>query len=175
MGMRVFIAIDIPDNVKEEILRIQKKLPEFSGKLTEKENLHLTLKFLGEISEQEVEKIKNKLKEIKLEKFDAGISEIGVFNKNFIKIIWIKLDNCEELQKEIDSKLENLFEKEERFMSHLTIARVKNVKDKKKFISEIEKIKINKINFLVSSFKLKKSDLAGKKPVYEDILEVKLV
>lgn len=172
--MRVFISIDIPDNVKEEILRIQKKLPEFSGKLTEEENLHLTLKFLGEIDEKQVKEIKDKLSEIKLERFYARLGEVGVFNKKFIKIIWIKLDNCEKLQKEIDSKLSDLFPKEKRFMSHLTIARVKNIKDKKKFISEIEKIKINKINFLVSEFKLKKSTLTQDGPVYEDILEVEL-
>ena len=47
--MRTFIAVDIPENVKEEIIKIQDKLPEFVGKLTELENLHLTLKFLGEI------------------------------------------------------------------------------------------------------------------------------
>ena len=40
--MRVFIAIDLPGNVRKEIKKIQEKLPEFKGKLTEEENLHLT-------------------------------------------------------------------------------------------------------------------------------------
>jgi 2'-5' RNA ligase len=41
------------ENVKEEIIKIQKQLPEFKGKLPEKENHHITLKFLGEISENQ--------------------------------------------------------------------------------------------------------------------------
>ena len=61
--MRTFIAIDIPDSIKNEIIKIQNSLPEFIGKKTEKENLHLTLKFLGEIDEEKIELIKKELRE----------------------------------------------------------------------------------------------------------------
>lgn len=169
--MRSFIAIDIPEEIKSEIVKIQKKLSEsglFSGKLTERENLHLTLKFLGELSEKEIEEVKSGLKNIKLEKFKASFGKLGVFSESFIRIIWIELENCGKLQGEIDKKLEGLFAKENRFMSHLTIARVKKVEDRKKLIDEIEKIKINK-EFDVSEFKLKKSTLTEKGPIYEDI------
>ena len=44
--MRVFVAIDIPKQTQKEIKKIQGKIPEFKGKFTEAENLHLTLKFL---------------------------------------------------------------------------------------------------------------------------------
>jgi len=173
--MRIFISLEIPEEVKEEILRIQKEIPEFSGKKTEPENMHLTLKFLGDISEHEVEKVKSKLKEIKLEKFESEIVNLGVFNQNFIKIIWVHLDNCNKLQEEIDTKLEKLFKKEKRFMSHLTIARVKKVKDKKKFLQELDKIKIKNIKFSVSGFFLKKSILTKEKPIYETIEEYHLI
>jgi 2'-5' RNA ligase len=173
--MRVFISLEIPDNIREEILRMQKILPKFSGKITEPENLHLTLKFLGEISEQEVEKVKSKLKEIKLKKFESELVNLGVFDKNYIRIIWVYLDNCNKLQEEIDLKLENLFPKEKRFMSHLTIARVKQVKDRKKFLQELNKIKIKNIKFSISSFFLKKSILTKEKPVYETIEEYNLI
>jgi len=173
--MRAFIAIDLPKEAREEIVRIQEKMPEFLGKNTEEENLHLTLKFLGEIDEEQVEKIKRELEEIKLKKFETEIDSLGVFSEDFIKIIWLHLTNCGKLQEEVDKRLASLFPKEERFMSHLTIARVKNVANKKEFLEKLEEIKIPGIRFSVDNFKLKKSTLTAEKPVYEDILEIKLI
>ena len=171
--MRLFIAIDLPEHVKEEIAKIQSKLPEFKGKKTEIGNLHLTLKFLGEVDEKLVEKIKQKLGEIKFKKFEAEISDLGVFRESFIKIVWIKIENCLELEKEIDEKLNTLFPEEERFMGHLTIARVKFC-EREKFLESLKKIKTKKTKFVVDSFRLKKSDLTHG-PIYEDLLEVRLI
>ena len=167
--MRAFISIDVSEKVKEEIRKIQSQLPEFIGKKTELENLHLTLKFLGEVSDEQVEKIKEKLKEIKFKKFETKIDEIGVFSERFIRIIWIHLKNCEKLQVEVDNALKSLFPKEKRFMSHLTIARVKKIDDKNKFLKELRKVKINSVKFLVEDFRLKKSTLRPEGPIYEDL------
>ena len=172
--MRAFISVDMPEEVKEEIGRIQNKLPKFFGKKTELENLHLTLKFLGEIDEKRVEEVKKKLKEIRFEGFDAEIKEIGVFSERFIRIIWLYLNNCEKLQKEVDEKLKNLFEPEKRFMSHLTIARVKKIENKYKFLKELKELKIPKIKFKVENFKLKKSTLIEYGPIYETLEEYNL-
>ena len=165
--MRVFISIDIPEEVKKEIKKIQDTLPDFLGKKTELENLHLTLKFLGEIDEQKIEGVKNKLSEIKFNKFEAEIDLIGVFSEKFVRIVWLHLKGAEELQKEIDEKLKSLFEPEKRFMSHLTIARIKSVRDKKLFLEKLEEIKFLEIRFNVDYFKLKKSNLTKEKAVYE--------
>ena len=67
--VRVFIGFFLPDEIKKEVLEIQRKIPSFKGKLVEENNLHLTLKFLGEISEEELNEIKNILK-------TCGFSEI---------------------------------------------------------------------------------------------------
>lgn len=173
--MRTFIAIDIPEEIKEKIIDIQKKLPEFKGKLTERENLHLTLKFLGEVDENKIEKIKEKLREIKFNPFKTEIDSLGVFdNRKSHKyeqslIVWLHMKNCDALQEQIDSKLERLFEKEKRFMSHLTIARVKSVKNKKDFTEKLYKINVPKMNFYVDSFILKESKLTEKSSIYKDI------
>lgn len=164
--MRTFISIDIPENIKKEIIKIQEKLPEFKGKLIEKENLHLTLKFLGEVDEKKLEKIKKKLKEIKLESFETEIKDIGMFSD---RIIWLRMKNCNELQKEVDEKLEDLFEKEKRFMGHLTIARIKELDNRKKLMEKLRKIKIPEMKFIVKNFNLKKSKLGRPKPIYEDV------
>ncbi|MCK9595573.1 RNA 2',3'-cyclic phosphodiesterase [Candidatus Pacearchaeota archaeon] len=173
--MRTFIAIDIPEEVKEKIIEIQKQLPEFKGKLTEKENLHLTLKFLGEVNEEKIERVKEELGKIKLKSFKAEIDSIGVFDniesKNYSSklIVWLHVKNCNELQKKIDNQFFKLFARERRFMGHLTIARIKKIKDKKKFLEEINKIKLSSMNFFVKSFELKKSVLTEQKPVYETL------
>ncbi len=164
--MRAFISIDISDNIKKEIIKIQNKLPEFNGKKTEAENLHLTLKFLGWIDEAKLEEVKKILKEIKFHKFETEINKMGMFSD---RIIWLNMTNCNKLQEEIDEKLSDLFEKEERFMGHLTIARVKSLEDRKKFIEKLREIKIKPIKFPVNSFRLKKSMLKKSGPVYEDI------
>jgi len=167
--MRVFISIDIPEKVKEEILKIQSQLPEFSGKKTERENLHLTLKFLGEIDDRKIEMVDAKLAEIKFNKFEVEIDSIGVFSEKFIRIVWLHMTDCEKLQTEIDEKLKDLFAKEKRFMSHLTIARVKNIRNKKDFLDKLEKIKIHKINFIVDNFRLKNSILTEEGPTYKTL------
>ncbi|MEM4330973.1 MAG: RNA 2',3'-cyclic phosphodiesterase [Candidatus Pacearchaeota archaeon] len=172
--MRVFISLEFPENILEIVKEVQQKLPEFIGKKTEKENLHLTLKFLGEIEEDKVEIVKKRLESINFKKFEASLGEIGVFSEDFIRIVWIHVTNCDELQKRIDECLEDLFPKEKRFMSHLTIARVKKVLDKKSFLEKIRKINFQKESFTVKKFFLKESLLRKEGPVYKTLKEYNL-
>jgi len=172
---RTFISIDIPEKTRKEIEKIQRELPGFYGKKTELENLHLTLKFLGEIDEQKVEETKERLKEVRYKRFETEVKYLGFFD-NVKKgkrygPIWLHLSNCEGLQKKIDESLIGLFKPEERFMSHLTIARIKSLKNKEIFLEELSKIKIPKMNFIVDNFQLKKSVLKSEGPVYETIEE----
>lgn len=172
---RCFISVDVSNEVKKEIKRIQNMLPDFVGKKTEIDNLHLTLKFLGEIEEEKIEEVKAKLKKVKLNQFDSMLGEIGVFSENVIRIVWLHLSNCERLQKEVDIVLSGLFEKERRFMSHLTIARVKRVSNKKRFLEDLSRIKLDKIKFKIKKFEFKKSTLTSKGPIYETLEEYKLI
>ena len=172
--MRTFISIDIPEQVKNEIKKIQGKLSGFRGKFTEPENLHLTLKFLGEINEKKIREVIERLREIKFEKFETRMDSIGVFSEKFIRIVWLHLTNCDALQRDMDKKLDNLFKKEERFMSHLTIARVKYIQDKKNFLEDINQIKVEKVKFIVDKFYLMKSELTESGPRYSVIEEYNL-
>ncbi len=172
--MRCFISIDIPKEIQQQIEKIQEELPEFSGKTTETENLHLTLKFLGEIEENTLNKIKEKLKGILFKKFESEIDSMGVFSEKFIRIIWLHLSGVEKLQKEVDKSLKGVFEPEERFMGHLTIARLKSIRDRKKFLEDLGKITVPKIKFLVNKFSLKKSTLTSEGPIYETLQDYSL-
>jgi len=169
--MRTFIALEIPEKINKTLKEIQKKF-EGLGKINfTKVPYHLTLKFLGEITEDQASKIKDLLKEIKFESFELELSDLGVFpNENYIKVLWVgvKRDKVNELQQQIDSKLETLFGKDKRFHAHITLGRVKFVKDKQK-IKELLKTKIPDLKFEVKEFKLIKSELTSEGPVYKDL------
>jgi 2'-5' RNA ligase len=85
------------------------------------------------------------------------------------------MTNCEKLQKEIDKALEGLFEKEKKFMSHLTIVRARKIGNKDKFLDELSKIKVKNTGFAVSKFLLMQSKLNPTGSVYSVLKEFSLV
>lgn len=177
--MRCFIAIDLPDEIKNELTRIQKLLPDANMKLVESNNLHLTLAFLGEVTDFEVNQIKEALKQIRQEKFIAHLGKIGVFpSESFIRVAWISLEPAEKF-KELNNKtvlaIKQILKIDERFESHVTFSRVKNVRDKQEFINKLKKIQVKQLEFEVSSFLLKKSILRREGPIYEDIIKFNLI
>jgi len=178
MKKRCFISLNLPENAVEEIVQIQKQLEKenlFVGKFTEPENLHLTLKFLGEIDREKIEEVKKKLEKIKFKSFEAELKNCGFFDNQKYGVVWVHLANCEKLQKEIDDALIGLFEPEKRFMGHITIARVKKVHDKNKLITFLNKIKTKNIKFNVGGFYLMESKLSKKGPIYSIIEKYNLI
>jgi len=175
--MRTFICIDLPNDVLDEIVKIQERLSKtnlIKGKFIEKQNIHLTLKFLGEIDEDKLNDVKEKLNELKFKKLDLKLSKLGVFNEKYIRIVWISVVGQElfELQKDIDFCLKDLFEKEDRFMGHITIARPKFVKNAKRFLEELGNTNFSKLNFEADKIYLKKSELTTLGPRYETLMKI---
>jgi 2'-5' RNA ligase len=172
--IRAFIALNLSSDIIDEIIRVQGELKDknlIHAKYTKHENLHLTLKFLGEIDEQKVEVVREKLALVNAKQFQVTVSQLGIFSEKFIRIVWVKLDSEEliELQKKIDNSLDNLFPKERQFMGHITIARVKDVKDKASLLNYLKNNKMNMIKGNITSFSLMKSTLTPKGPIYEVI------
>lgn len=170
--IRCFIALDLPDEAIKECERVQNEIKElglFKGKFTKPGHLHLTLKFLGEISEEKLQQVKTHLKKINFTPFEAHLFEAGVFTPKMIRIIWLQLagKGVYQLQKDIDNALAPLFSKEQRFMSHVTIARVKDIENKKALLDKLDNTPINKVAFQVKGFSLKKSTLTAEGPIYE--------
>jgi 2'-5' RNA ligase len=179
--MRCFLAIELPEEAKKELSRIQKEIAgsNVKMKLVEKENLHLTLKFFGEVSDYQVNKIKELLKQVRFEKFQANLGISGVFpSSSFIRVVWVSLEPSEKV-KELHGKIDEMLEKEKFrkdkvFESHVTLARVKFVKDKQQIMNKLKEIKVKPMKFQISSFVLKKSTLTEKGPVYGDVAKFDL-
>lgn len=176
--IRAFICVTISDDAIKEVARVQEVLANkmFTGKMTELENLHLTLKFLGEISKEQVEKIKEKLKEVKFKPFEAKLGLAGTFGRRGNpRIVWVKVNGDElwKLQKQVDDAVKDFFKPEQEFMSHMTVARVKFVKNRGDFIDYVKNIKVKEVKFKVGSFKLMSSDLRSSGPVYTVLEEYK--
>jgi len=176
--MRVFIAIDLPNNIKDKIYQEIKNIRGVKGKFVERENLHITLKFLGEIQPNVVEKIKKELENIKFQKFEIEIYGFGEFNN---RVLWFGIkkgfDRIMELKKEIDNSLKKFgFMPDNNFHPHITILRVKEILSKEDYYHTLEKMKNIEIGrFLVEDFSLKQSILRREGPIYIDIKRYPLI
>jgi|SRR3989344_51529 len=164
--MRLFIAINLPKEVKDYLWELKEEFREL-GKfnLTAKSKYHITLKFLGEIKEDKLVEIKEKLSEIKFSSFETSLNKLGCFND---RILWINLipeEGVLKLAKLIDQEF---MEKEQRFSAHITLARIKSIKNKNKFIEKLE-TKVKPIKFKISSFELMKSILSKDGAKYETL------
>jgi 2'-5' RNA ligase len=176
--MRVFVAIEITNN---DIINSIKEFQEnvnIDAKPVELKNLHFTLQFLGEISEEITQKIIQSLKTIKFSSFDVNLKEIGAFPKpKSPRVVWIGTDEVGgsmliQLSKKVEKVLEPLgFFSDKPFKPHITVFRIK------KKIGDIsgELISHKMINFgiqKVSNIKLKKSVLTTSGPIYSGLVEV---
>jgi len=171
--MRLFTAIDFKE-IEDYLIKLQNNIDSSIAQLKPVSAFHLTLKFLGKVSEDKADIIKEKLKQVKFSPFSLTLDKIGIFpNENFIRVIWVSIKQSDEvmkLQKEIESVLEEFnFKKEFEFQPHITLARAKKIDDKEKFIKNIESIKVEEKKIMINEFKLVKSTLTQKGPVYEDI------
>jgi 2'-5' RNA ligase len=176
--LRTFIAVELPEKFVPEIERIESMLNTPGIKLVEPAQVHITLKFLGDIPEDNVEPIASALSHVNCKPFEARIKGVGVFPKPaYIKVIWLGAEgNFEALHGEVERVLAPFnFEKDDRFSAHATLARVKALKEKATLLEKIKKLEdIDLGTMNVESITLKKSTLTPKGPIYETLREIKL-
>ena len=176
--MRTFVAIEVNNkDVLNSMHKIQTEL-NIKAKPVELHNMHFTVQFLGEVSEDVVGKISDALNSIEFSSFSISFASIGVFPKpNSPRVIWIGVtDGISELEKLagiIRSKLSHLgFSPDKKFKPHVTIFRVKNkIEDLSSKLEKFSSCSFGKQ--LVSEIKLKKSELSNQGSIYTDLLVVK--
>ncbi len=177
--IRAFLAIDLKYNLKQKIYNVENEFKKINAdiKYVEAENLHFTLKFLGDIDEKEIDKISEKVEEVleNFESFGINIKGCGAFpNENHIKTLWFAAqDNTilNKLHNDLDDALNEIgFVKDNNFSSHITFGRMKSSKCKNKVKKEIEKYKVYEIGSMnVKNIKLIKSILKPEGPIYQDL------
>jgi 2'-5' RNA ligase len=176
--MRTFVAIEVNNkDVLNSIHKIQTEL-NIKAKPVELHNMHFTVQFLGEVSEETIGKISDALNSIEFSAFSISFASIGVFPKpNFPRVIWIGtndgVNELEELAEMIRSKLSDIgFSPDKKFKPHVTIFRVKNkIEDLPSKLEKFSSCSFGKQ--LISEIKLKKSELTYQGPIYTDLLVVK--
>jgi 2'-5' RNA ligase len=188
--IRSFIAIELPEAVKTGLRQLQTELtlPQYSFvKCVSPEGIHLTLKFLGNISAQKITEIIRVMEQASqvVSPFQLQLIEVGAFpNLKRPRVVWVgikgEVDKLVGWQQRIDEGLVPLgFAKEARpFTPHLTLARLRDncsPGDRLHFGEMVASSHVEvDYNFTVSSLNLMKSQLFPAGAVYSRLAEVKL-
>ncbi len=183
--VRTFLAIDLPNDVKEYLCKIQNSLKQAKAdvKWVRTELMHLTVRFLGEISQDMLARVKDatEIATNGLDMFELKTSGLGVFpNLKRPRVVWVgltgELRSLNILKQRIDNRLFEIgFEKEDRpFSPHLTLGRIKSNKNLSKLTQMIiEQGSIvttqKPISFKVKELIVYKSLLSPKGPSYSVI------
>ncbi len=183
MTFRSFIAVEIGEfselaRFSDELRRTDTPL-----KMVNLKNLHITLKFLGDIEESQVSGIEEVIRSAVsgIGPFTMKVEDTGAFpNLGRISVVWAGISGADplgEIAGKIDAGLHDLgFKKEKRgFSPHVTIARVRGGRNKERLVAVIHKFE--KVEFgqtAVDKIILKKSVLTPQGPIYSDVLAVDL-
>lgn len=180
--VRSFIAVDIDDDaLLNKIIEIQRAITECGAdlKVVERENMHLTLRFLGEVGESLIPEIFAIIKEIKFKPIELALKGVGVFpNILFIRVIWVGIAKGEKELSQIASELNvqlrpvKIPSDTRGFSPHLTIARVRSQRNIENVLTYLHEWQDRDFGgFTVNSIKLKKSILTPTGPIYANLLE----
>jgi 2'-5' RNA ligase len=183
--MRLFIASPLPVEIEEMLGKVIFDLKQKRGKVkwVAPKNIHLTLKFLGEVSEEKIEPIKGAIQTVasRHRQVESVIDKVGAFpDFRRPRVVWAGISgNIELLQNlaaEIESEMEKLgFEEEKReFRSHLTLGRVKDSSSVGELAEAIKVYEIGPESVTFESLVLFKSTLTPQGPIYDRLFEAEL-
>jgi len=184
--MRTFIAVAISSEVREKLAQIQAEFRKGDPdvKWVEPENLHITLKFLGEVSEDKLPDVieKARLAVSETSNFGMHLSGLGSFpNLKSPRVVWVGTsegkDELKKLNEKIEENLSHLgFAREKReFSAHLTIGRVRSPRGRGKLVNKIEELRNTDVGeFSVDNVLVMESQLSPKGPTYRIIEKINL-
>ena len=180
--MRIFIAVEFDNETKESIYDLQNRIKEDckKGNFTYKDNLHLTLKFLGEIDPADIEGVQEAMEETAgtNHPFELKFERIGYFDRGERCIIWVGVDRSKPLVRLYETLEKNLgkqgFKRDRaNFSPHITISRETALFYSKKLL--IEKFKPEMNGMIVKEISLMESKRINGKLVYKKLYGAKLI
>ncbi|MCD6260740.1 MAG: RNA 2',3'-cyclic phosphodiesterase [Thaumarchaeota archaeon] len=181
--IRTFIAVDFDNpEIVSRAQEVQRRLMEAGAvmKPVEPQNLHTTLWFFGELDKSRLQLVLDNAKKITFKAFKVGVKGVGYFpGGRRVNVIWLGIDDpaggLNSIVEQLKDRLTRLgFKYDERgFTPHLTIGRVKRVKDRVRLLRELDLLKDTVFGEqVVDKFKVKKSTLTQRGPIYSDLLVV---
>ncbi len=183
--IRTFIAIPLTSETQKSLERIQKDIVTYQTyvKWVEPHNIHLTLKFTGEITPQKLKSIAAILPSLfqNSSPFEIAITHLGAFpNEQRPQVIWAGITQNAELITQLAVQIENglsplrIPKDDKEFSPHITLGRVRSLKNIENFPSTIKTYqKFLPITQTIDTISLFKSTLTAQGPVYEQLAEVK--
>jgi len=183
--VRTFIATELPKGIRTEIFSLRHNIPHNSARIkwVKEENIHLTLLFLGEIFEQQLEEVEMacKLVSQRHKKFQMSIKASGVFpNFRRPRVIWVGI--CQESREHLVSLASDLMralvslnlDDRKDFSPHITFGRVKSVYDLHALQRGVESISIETEKYTVKEIILFKSTLKPSGAIYTPLSRFQL-
>jgi len=179
--MRCFIAIDIDEQIRKALANLQDELQgkadikRSDAKWVNPENIHLTLKFLGEIKDEQVVDVCNITKDVASghESFELHIESVGHFGGRSAKVLWVgtgqNIDKLLQLQQDLERHLDLAgWPREARkFSGHLTLCRIRNARAGIKLAQLARDYKDFKLGTMpADSVSVYQSQLTPQGPVY---------
>lgn len=185
--IRTFIAIKLAPEIISSITRVQEKLRGTGGRVkwVEPSNIHITLKFLGNITPEQLDKVIFSTREAlrPFKPFDVSVSGLGAFPRAASpRVIWVGVKEGKEkltrLSKAIDDSLSRIgFPPERRqFSPHLTLGRVKSPQGIGGLTQAITSTDASNLgNMLVAKIAIMRSQLTPAGPIYTALEEIELI
>lgn len=183
--IRSFLAIEIPDTILKLVAEVQKALKSSNAdiKWVNPEDIHITLKFFGNIDESKIESIIKSVEKVieSFSPFSIKVKGVGSFpNLKAPRVIWVGVLDERGILSQFQNQLEKAFEKlgfeaEKRsFHPHLTLGRIRSFKEKGELIKRMERFQEDDFGeFMVEKVVLFKSDLTRQGPIYTALKEVR--
>ena len=180
--MRIFIAIDLPNEIRNGLRELQRNLRPLTNSVrwVAPESIHITLKFLGEIPEKRMEHVDSVLAGLTWKPFTVTVRGVGFFpGTRSPRVFWAGMEapTMQGLAERLDTRMESVgFEKEKRaFRPHITLARAKDTRIDSSLLSGAAPYQEHNFgSFTVDRVFLFKSMLKTSGAVYEKLKEYRL-
>ena len=181
--IRAFFSFDIEDQtIVRRLTEVQRTLINTGAdlKIVKPQNIHLTIRFLGDISPAMVDAIHEEMKQISFTPFTVELRGLGAFPKlNYPRVVWAGIrkgaDELKDVFEQLEPRLRGLgFKPDSKgFSPHLTIARVRTGRNKAQLVKLIQELADYEFGAVKAEcLRLKKSDLTPRGPIYSTLREV---
>jgi len=181
---RTFCAIELPPDVREQLAthakRLREAVPQASANWSKPENVHLTLKFFGNVAKDKLTRISQAATRVagEVSGFKIRIGGTGVFpRRSRPQVLWIGVEDSSGQLSDLQQRLEEAFAregfaKEDRgFRPHLTIARLRRPEEARELAEAHIQMKFAFAEIRVTKFALFRSQLSPKGSIYTVISE----